>query len=137
MQLHASCVAISGRGILIRGRSGSGKSGLALDLLSLGAVLVSDDRTDITVEAGQLYAQAPDQIRGLIEARGLGILRAATAKRARVGLVVDLDTVETERYPPLRETELAGAVLPLLHNVEMSHFAAGIRQYVLGGRAAV
>ena len=74
--LHASCVAISGRGVLIIGPSGSGKSALALQLMAFGASLVADDQTELTVQGGTLIARCPPTMSGLIEARGLGILRA-------------------------------------------------------------
>ena len=43
--IHASCVAIDGRALLIEGASGDGKSDLALRLIDRGATLVSDDYT--------------------------------------------------------------------------------------------
>ncbi|MDA3887407.1 MAG: serine kinase, partial [Allgaiera sp.] len=57
--LHASCVALDGRGVLILGPSGAGKSGLALQLMALGARLVADDRTRLNPRAGRLIARAP------------------------------------------------------------------------------
>ena len=48
MILHASCIDIDGRGILILGESGSGKSTLAIQLIALGASLVADDKTLMT-----------------------------------------------------------------------------------------
>ena len=83
--LHATCVAVDGRGLLILGPSGSGKSGLALRLIALGATLVSDDRTRITAHEGLLTATCPSPaILGLIEARGLGLLRAPVTESAKV-----------------------------------------------------
>ena len=69
MIVHASCVALGGRGVLILGGSGAGKSGLALQLMAYGAALVSDDRTILSNRDGALQAAAPDTIRGRIEAR--------------------------------------------------------------------
>jgi serine kinase of HPr protein (carbohydrate metabolism regulator) len=57
--VHATCVAIDGRGILIRGRSGAGKSDLALRLIDRGARLVSDDYTILAASGGRLRAAAP------------------------------------------------------------------------------
>ncbi len=64
---HASCVAYGGRGVLILGASGRGKSALALRLMALGAVLVADDRTDLCREGDSVMARAPDAIKGMIE----------------------------------------------------------------------
>ncbi|MEF9600929.1 HPr kinase/phosphatase C-terminal domain-containing protein, partial [Paracoccus sp. PXZ] len=74
MILHASCIAHRGRGLLILGPSGAGKSTLALEMMAFGATLVADDRTILRREGGRIVADAPDSIRGRIEARGVGIL---------------------------------------------------------------
>jgi HPr kinase/phosphorylase len=134
--LHASAVAIGGRAVLITGPSGSGKSGLALQLIALGARLVADDGVILRSEGGQLLARAPDAIRGLIEARGVGLLNAEPLDDVPLSFVVDLGTSETERLPPRRTTTLLGVVLPLLHKVESLHFAAAVRQYLAQGRSA-
>jgi HPr kinase/phosphorylase len=83
-----------------------------------------------------VVAAAPLAIRGLIEARGVGILKAEALAATRIGLVVDLDTVESERLPPLRTSRILGVDLPLLHKVEGPHFPAAILQYVKAGRNA-
>jgi len=66
--LHATAVAVGGRGLLILGRSGAGKSSLALQLIALGARLVADDRTRVTLGPAGLVASPPEAIRGRIEA---------------------------------------------------------------------
>ena len=71
--VHGSCVALTGKGLLITGRSGSGKSALCLQMVALGAELVADDRVQLRREEGQILARAPAAIAGLIEARGIGI----------------------------------------------------------------
>src|SRR3712207_9214581 len=83
---HASCVAISGCAVLIGGRSGSGKSDLALRLIDRGASLVSDDQTMVRRLNGRLLASAPPSIVGKLEVRGLGILELQTAKDVPVCL---------------------------------------------------
>lgn len=136
LHLHASCVALAGRGVLIIGASGSGKSGLALQLMALGAQLVSDDGTVLRVQDGVPVASAPDSIRGMIEARGVGLLAADTCAAAPVVLVVDLDQTETDRLPPDRKTQLLGQEVPVVHNSVFPHFPAAILQYLKGGRRA-
>ena len=134
MRLHASCVAIDGQGVLITGSSGSGKSSLALNLLALGAVLVSDDQTELCVRDRSLIATAADNLRGKIEARGIGILAAKTQLQVRLTTVVDMDHAEAERIPPDRHVTLAEVTLPLLHKVESAAFPAAILQYLKGGK---
>ncbi|MGR3289796.1 MAG: HPr kinase/phosphorylase [Paracoccaceae bacterium] len=133
-KIHASCVAVGPSAILIMGSSGSGKSALALELMSRGAELVADDRTYISVSDDVLTATCPPAIAGQIEARGLGILAAEYRKSAAIRLVVDLDKTESKRYPPVRELELLGVKLPLLYNPEASYFPAALLQYLKGGR---
>ena len=96
--IHAGCVAIGGRGILIAGPSGSGKSDLALRLIDRGAQLVSDDYTALRVEAGTLLGRAPPRIAGLIEIRGVGIVRQDVTAEAPICLLVDL-AQPPERLP--------------------------------------
>lgn len=134
--VHANAVAVDGQALLIEGPSGSGKSMLSLALMALGADLVSDDRTVLRREGDDLIAFAPDTIAGQIEARGLGILAAQAVKQARIAMVVDLGTRETDRLPPQRSRNLLGISLPLLHFVESPHFAAALLQYLKRGRVA-
>ena len=124
MIIHASSVALSGRGVIILGASGSGKSGLALNLMALGCDLVSDDRTAVAARDGVLLATAPVRIRDRIEARGVGILAAKAVAAARVVLAVDLDETETERLPPWRTRAMLGAEVPLLHRVDFGGVTA-------------
>ena len=134
--LHASCVSRQNCAVLIIGPSGAGKSALALQLMALGAELVSDDRTCLRPSEGGLIATAPPTIKGLIEARGVGILTADTCDAAVVRLVVDLEQTEHDRLPPYRNYNLLGQTLPVLHNVKAAHFAAAILQYLKGERSA-
>jgi HPr kinase/phosphorylase len=134
--LHASTVALGARAVAITGASGSGKSGLALQLMAYGALLVADDRTLITPRDGRLIATAPNPIRGRIEARGVGLLRAETLAEAALVLAVDLDRDETERLPPTRQVEWCGIAVPLVLRVQNVHFAAAIWQYLKAGRVA-
>jgi serine kinase of HPr protein (carbohydrate metabolism regulator) len=114
-QLHASCVAIGGRGILIRGQPGAGKSDLALRLIDQGARLVADDRVAVALRGNVLVATAPRAIRGLIEVRGVGILAVRPAARARLWLIVDLVAPHrVARFPRPATRTVLGVRLPRL-----------------------
>jgi HPr kinase/phosphorylase len=134
--LHASCVAVDGRGLLILGPSGSGKSALALQMMALGARLVADDRVEIASEGGRLIARCPAAIRGLIEARGVGILRADALAEAPLHLVADLTHAESARLPDAQSTVLLGQRLDLVHPPPNPHFPAALLIYLRGGREA-
>src|SRR5256885_16911508 len=88
--LHASSVRLDGRGVLISGPSGSGKSDLALRLLDRGFTLVSDDQTIVRRDDSRLIASAPPTIAGKLEIRGIGIVEMDTAKDVPVALLVEL-----------------------------------------------
>jgi len=134
--LHASCVAAAGRGVLILGPSGSGKSGLALQLMALGAALVADDRTEIGLADGTVIARCPHRLSGLIEARGIGLLRAPALAEVPVRLVVDLGHPESDRLPPQRSVIPLGATLDLVLASRSDHFPAAVLCYLRHGRRA-
>jgi hypothetical protein len=96
--IHASCVAIGAQGVLLLGRSGSGKSDLALRLIEDGARLVADDRTILFISKGVLHARSPDSIKGLLEIRGVGIVTFPVRPRVKIALVVLLGR-EGRRLP--------------------------------------
>ncbi len=132
--LHASCVAFQGRAVLIRGASGSGKSALALQLMAYGASLVADDQSRVWTDANTVWVAAPETTKGLIEARGVGILHASEIEKAALCLVVDMDHTETDRLPHPREASLLGHTVRLLFSIDSSYFAAAILQFLRHGR---
>jgi HPr kinase/phosphorylase len=135
--VHASCVALAdGRGVLILGPSGSGKSALALRLIALGAMLVADDRTIVTARKDALHAACPDTLRGRIEARGVGILSAPALPFATLKLAVDLGRTETERLPRRHLLTLLGTPLELVLGSQSDHFPAAVLCYLRGRREA-
>ncbi|MEM7599417.1 MAG: HPr kinase/phosphatase C-terminal domain-containing protein [Pseudomonadota bacterium] len=134
--LHASCVAAHGRAALITGASGTGKSALALQLMAHGAGLVADDRTLIWRSDDQLWADAPDRLSGMIEAREVGILRVTPVGAHPLAVVIDLDTPETERLPAHHATHLSGLPIPVLRKSDLAHFPAAILTYLRGQREA-
>ena len=88
--IHASCIAIGQAGVLLLGPSGAGKSDLALRLIDDGARLVADDRTILFTRRGSLYGKSPASIRGLMEIRGLGIVKMPCRANVKIALVVKL-----------------------------------------------
>ncbi len=112
--IHATSVAIGGRGILIAGKAGRGKSDLALRLIDRGAQLVSDDYTRVAAHDGRLWASAPDTIAGRVEVRGIGIVELDHASApVPVSLLVDLDAMP-ERLPAARASIIQGLALPVV-----------------------
>lgn len=107
--LHASAVAIDGLAVLIEGRSGAGKSDLALRLIDRGATLVADDRTAVRRVAGKLIAAAPPTIAGRLEVRGLGIVPLPHVE-AEVALVIRLADAP-ERLPEAALRRIAGVAV--------------------------
>ncbi len=121
--VHASAVLVGARAVLIRGPSGSGKSQLVLDLIEAGRVgalvfsrLVADDRVHLEAVGGRLLARPAEALAGLIEVRGIGLLRVAQEPCAVVGLVVDLAAADAERLPDSaqRKTQIDGVELSRL-----------------------
>lgn len=128
--LHATAVALHGRAALMIGASGSGKSSLALDMMARGATLVADDRVLLSREKDTVLLSCPDPLRGLIEARGVGLLHAEHQSPAPLRLVIDMDQTETQRLPPDRDITYFTRTFPLLHKVATQHFPAAILQYL-------
>ena len=111
VEIHASTVAIGGRGVVLLGASGAGKSDLALRLIDRGAELVADDCTRLIREEGRLVARCPDTIVGQMEVRGVGIVRRPARAVAPVALAVTLGK-EAERLPEAATVALAGVEVP-------------------------
>jgi serine kinase of HPr protein (carbohydrate metabolism regulator) len=112
--IHASCVAVKGRAVLIEGRSGEGKSDLALRLIDRGAILVSDDQTICQRQNGALHACPPSNIAGQIEVRGLGIVQMPHLDRAPVDLLIAIQDAPP-RFPEEKQTRrIAGIDVPIL-----------------------
>ena len=107
--VHASCVALEGKGVLLRGAPGVGKSDLALRLIESGAALVADDQVALTCSGGTLLAAPPERIAGLLEVRGVGIVPMEFAHQCPVHLAVDLvEPDRVERMPDAAIVDLCG-----------------------------
>ena len=113
--LHqATCVAIGGRGVLIEGAPGSGKSSLALALIDRGAVLVGDDGVSIERDGDVLRASPAPATAGLLEVRNVGLLEFPTVARVPLALVLRLDPTAPRFRDVPGWVELLGMRLPAI-----------------------
>ena len=115
MNIHATCIDISGKGVLLLGESGSGKSDLALRLIaSFKAKLIADDRVNILIKKGQVIASAPKNLKDLLEIRGIGIIKLPSVKKTKLKLAVDLSKRPQERLPEESFYEIDGTKIPFI-----------------------
>ena len=113
--VHATAVAIEGGAILLRGPPGAGKSDLALRLIEDGARLIADDQTLLRRAGNHVLVRAPAAVAGLIEVRGVGILRVDYLDEAPLALVVDLvPSTEVERIPDDRFEVVLGLPIRMI-----------------------
>ena len=129
-----SAVAVDGQALLILGSTGSGKSALALALIARGARLVADDQ--VLLEDGEDAPRLgpPAAIAGLIEARGVGLIRLDHESGVPLALVADLDRRPAARLPALEHATLRGHAVPLLSCRDWPGAADGLYVLLSGGR---
>ena len=112
LKMHATAVAISGAGLMICGKSGSGKSDLALRLIDRGATLISNDYVDISRANGKLFLSPPASLAGKLEVRSLGIFEQEHLSRIPLKLIVKLSE-SPDRFPMDKQTMiLLGITMP-------------------------
>ncbi len=113
--VHGTVVAWRGKGLMFCGPSGSGKSDLAIRLMAEGAMLVADDRVDLTVEGNRVMARPPSALAGKIEVRGAGILQTGHQAAAVLSLVVHLrPREEIARLPDPASERVGDLSLPCI-----------------------
>jgi HPr kinase/phosphorylase len=106
-RMHGSCVSRSGNAVLVIGPPGSGKSDLVLRLLGRGFELVADDQVEIC----DGVISSPAELAGLLEARGLGIVRLPYCKQSRLALIVELGMPSDRMPAPLVHPDLGRPVV--------------------------
>ena len=114
-QFYATAVTYCGFGVLIRGPSGSGKSDLALRLIDDGAGLIADDQVVIKSVGRKLFLSPPDSLPGLIEVRGIGVIKIAYVRDIRLCLIIELDpSNEIQRIPTIEEELIKNIPVPVI-----------------------
>ena len=93
-------------------------------MISLGATLVADDRVNLARRNSAIFASAPDTIAGLIEARGIGLLRMDHRSDVQVFSIIDLDRAETDRLPQSRTRPLLDVPCPVIFGKDRTGLAA-------------
>ena len=131
--MHASCVDINGSGVLIIGRSGSGKSSLAINLLALGSKLVADDQCELVQKNNSFCISKPASLPKSIEIRGVGLVSVPMVNETGLDWIVNMDEVEKERMPTPQFTEIGGFRVPTVFGKDMDDLASRI--YVLVSNA--
>ena len=120
--VHASLVRVDGRGVLIRGAPGTGKSRLALEFLLREHTLMADDLVLLTSRSGVLYGTAPTEWNGQVALRGVGMLSVAEhfgsaaihRGEQRIDWIVDLGAPAAHATPEHDTVEIQGIVCPRL-----------------------
>ena len=101
MEIQATAIAIDGKAYLITGKSGLGKSGLALALINRGAKLIADDLVEIT--NGTVSALSHHN--GWLEVRGIGLLSGFDyCRQAPLAAEIQIQSDRPERFPHNPET---------------------------------
>ncbi|MTI88272.1 MAG: HPr kinase/phosphorylase [Balneolaceae bacterium] len=125
--VHGSMVDVYGIGILVAGKSGIGKSEVALDLVERGHRLVADDVVMLTKKSSVLMASATEMSKHFMEIRGLGIVDVmsmfgirAIRYQKRLEVVLELtlwdETREIERTGLNHDSvNVLGLDIPLIH----------------------
>ena len=124
--IYGVMMNIYGRGIMITGKSGIGKSELALDLINRGHMLVADDRIDVTRFHTRIMCTAPKLLKRMLEIRGLGIVDVtrmfganAYLNKCQLDFVIKLvkynEDMDQDRLNPINETRnILGLDVPML-----------------------
>lgn len=129
--IHGVLISVYGKGVLICGESGMGKSETALELIRKGHILVADDRVDVVRVHNSIIGHSPELLQGMLEIRGIGIIdvakmfgASALLSSAQIDLVVSLEKfdssaeyarvgIENEQFMHILEVDVPKIVLPV------------------------
>ncbi len=133
---HGGAVAVAGRGLLILGAPGAGKSRLALEMAALGAGIVTDDVVEVRTGTPPVLA-APARWPGLVEARGLGLIRVTAHPPVPCFAAIDLSAPAPsgDRMPEHGRLLLGDGEVVLLRWGQGAPYAAALLAYLADGRA--
>lgn len=129
--MHGVFLQIYGKGVLLTGESGMGKSEIALELIKKGHLLVADDRVDCAVIHKQIIGQAPEILKQMLEIRGVGIINvskmfgvASVLDKAMVDLNIHIEQwkpnnqydrlgIEEKKYTDILGVQIPKLVIPV------------------------
>ncbi len=132
--LHGSAVALKDRGLLLVGDPGSGKSQLAAEMIALGAGLVADDW--VVIERGRavpIVMSAPGPIQGLLELRGIGLVRLPFVDQAPLSCIIDLNRGTRDRLPETGHRGLLGVPCPVIFGKDRPGLAPALITVLMAG----
>ena len=136
--LHGVLLSIYGKGVLITGESGMGKSEIALELIKRGHLLVADDRVDCYCIHNRITGTAPEILAGMLEIRGIGIINvsrmfgaSAVLPKTEVNFVVSLEAwkqekdydrvgIEEKQFETIMDVEIPKITLPVKEGRSMA-----------------
>ncbi len=110
--LSAVLMVVYGKGVLLMGESGIGKSEAALELIGDGMAMVADDRVDVERVHNTIIGHAPELLKGMLEIRGIGIIDVmrmfganSLTDKHTIDLVIDLRQYDgTQEYNRLESS---------------------------------
>ncbi|MGF1502501.1 MAG: HPr kinase/phosphorylase [Paracoccaceae bacterium] len=132
--MHGSAVALRDQGLLITGEPGAGKTSLAVEMMALGAELIADDW--VQIERGRavgLVISAPKPIAGLVELRGIGLIRLPHMDQAPLTCIVDMNRSTRDRLPMPHRRTLLGVACPVVSGAERPGLAAAMMAVLRAG----
>ena len=112
--IHGSSIEINGKGVIILGKSGAGKSSLAIKLISLGANFIADDQTLIELKDDKLIISKPSTTPSLIEARGIGLIQVPLIRVSELFYFIKIIDQDLPRLPFLKTKKCFGKKINLL-----------------------
>lgn len=97
--IHGGLISVYGRGVLIKGESGLGKSEIALELIKRGHLMIADDLVECSRVHNRIIGKPAELLKGLLEIRGVGVIDVARMfgvssmkNSGQVNLVIQLQT---------------------------------------------